>query len=86
LLTGFLTSAGGLTLCTDSFIYSDVLLLASVLESNFGILTTIQKAPKRAGPNAYRIYVRVQSMSRVRELVIPHIHSTMRYKVIKNNL
>jgi LAGLIDADG DNA endonuclease family len=34
---------GGVTLCTDNFSYEEVLLLKSVLETNYKITSTIHK-------------------------------------------
>src|SRR4051812_47439998 len=59
-------ASGGLTLCTDSFTETEVLLLISVLQVKFGMICSIQKAPNKG---QYRIYIWAKSMPALRALV-----------------
>jgi len=68
----------GLKLATNSFSYSDCMLLTKVLYDNFKIKATIQKA---GVPNQYHIYIWQESMSLLREIVLPYIHPSMKYKI-----
>jgi len=70
----------GLKLATNSFSYSDCMLLTKVLYDNFNIKATIQIEP--AGkPNQYHIYIWKESMPLLREIVLPYIHPSMKYKL-----
>jgi hypothetical protein len=68
--------ASGMLLHTNSFTKADVMLLISVLESNFSI-----KATLRAAGEKWIIYVPAAYMSTVRSTVLPYIHSSMLYKI-----
>ena len=68
----------GLKLATNSFSYSDCLFLIKVLNDNFNIKSTVQKA---GVPNQYHIYIWKESMPLLREIVLPYIHPSMKYKL-----
>jgi len=68
--------ASGMILHTNSFTKADVMLLISVLDSNFGIKATIRAAGKK-----WVIYVPAAYMPTVRSVVLPYIHSSMLYKI-----
>lgn len=68
----------GLKLQTNSFSYSDCLFLIKVLNDNFNIKSNVQKA---GVPNQYHIYIWKESMPLVREIVLPYIHPSMKYKL-----
>ena len=68
----------GLKLSTNSFSYSECLLLVKVLHDNFSIKSTIQSAGVE---NHYHIYIWKESMPRLREIVLPYVHSSMKYKL-----
>ncbi|KAG0122317.1 homing endonuclease [Tuber indicum] len=57
----------GLKLCTNSYSYSDCLLLVQVLHSNFGLKATIQST---------------ESMDKLRNIVDPFIIPEMKYKIL----
>jgi hypothetical protein len=70
----------GVTLCTDSFTFEEVLNLKSVLENKgFGLKCTIHT--KRKANTYYRIYITKISMPLLISLVSQHIHSSMLYKI-----
>lgn len=68
----------GLKLCTNSFTYSDCLLLVKVLFDNFNIKSTIQSAGKN---NQFHLYIWKESMPILRETVLPYVHPSMKYKI-----
>lgn len=69
----------GVTLCTDSFTFEEVLILKSVLENKFGFKCSIHT--KRGANTYYRIYVSKISMPLLIPLVSQHMHSSMLYKI-----
>jgi len=73
----------GLKLSTNSFSYSDCLLLVKVLYDNFNIKASIQSAS--AGPKnpQSHIYVWKEVMPLLCEIVEPYVHSSMKYKLGK---
>lgn len=71
-------SGSGLKLATNFFLYSDCLLLVSVLHENFKIKATVQKAGVL---NQYHIYIWKESMVDLRKIVLPYFHSSMIYKL-----
>ena len=68
----------GLKLCTNSFTYADCLLLTKVLYTNFNLKATIQSA---GFPNQYHIYILTESMPLLRQIVLPYVHPSMKYKL-----
>jgi ubiquinol-cytochrome c reductase cytochrome b subunit len=68
-----------LKLCTNSFSYSDCLILTTILFKNFGLKSSIQSA---GTPDQYVIYIYKESMGDLRKIVLPYIHSSMKYKLI----
>lgn len=71
-------SGSGLKLSTNSFSYSDCLMLINVLYINFNIKATLHST---GVPNQHNIYIWKESMSQLREIVKPYIHSSMKYKL-----
>ena len=69
---------GGLVLCTDGFTLKDVCLLIGVLHYKFGFNCTIRT--RRI--NQYRIYISEKSLTSLQKIVMPHIDSSMVYKII----
>nr|YP_008082053.1 LAGLIDADG endonuclease family protein [Rhizoctonia solani]AGK45431.1 LAGLIDADG endonuclease family protein [Rhizoctonia solani] len=63
-------------LCTDSFLESDVDLLIQVLENKFNLECRKEKRGK-----GFRIVIKNKSLGTLRELVCPHLHSSMLYKL-----
>jgi hypothetical protein len=67
----------GLILCTDSFTKIEVDLLRTVLKDNFNLVTTM----RNIRPNQYRIYIRKESIEKLREIVLPYMHKIFLYKL-----
>ena len=68
----------GLKLATNSFSYSDCLKLVKVLNDNFNLKASVQKADIE---NQFVIYIWKDSMPLLREIVKPYVHSSMKYKI-----
>lgn len=68
----------GLKLATNSFTFADTTRLVQVLNDLYGIKASVQSA---GVPNQHIIYVWSESMPRLRELVRPHMVSSMLYKL-----
>lgn len=68
-----------LKLSTNSFSYSDCLLLVKALHNNFNIKASIQSAGKK---NQYLIYIWKESLIDLTNIVSPYIISEMKYKLI----
>jgi ubiquinol-cytochrome c reductase cytochrome b subunit len=73
------TKAGtSLKFATNSFTYSECLLLIKVLDENFKIKASVQSAGCK---NQYIIYIWKESMPRLLEIVLPYVHPSMKYKL-----
>lgn len=70
----------GLKLCTNSFSYSDCVLLVKTLNDNFSLKSSVQSA---GVPNQYNIYIWKESMPLLRNIVSPYIIPQMKYKIIE---
>jgi len=68
----------GLQFATNSYSYSDCLILANTLINKYGLRTSVQST---SVPNQYVIYVFKESMPVLREIVRPYIVPTMLYKL-----
>lgn len=69
----------GLKLCTNSYSYSDCLLLIQVLHSNFGLKATIQST---GVSSQHIIYIWKESMDELRNIVGIYIIPEMKYKIL----
>jgi ubiquinol-cytochrome c reductase cytochrome b subunit len=69
----------GLKISTNSFSFSDCNFLVKVLFENFKIKASVQSAGSN---NQYHIYVWKESMPLLREIVLPYVHPSMKYKLI----
>lgn len=70
----------GLKLCTNSFSYSDCLFLVNVLNQKYGFKSSVHSA---GAPEQYVIYIWKESMPILRKIIEPHMHSSMKYKIIE---
>jgi ubiquinol-cytochrome c reductase cytochrome b subunit len=71
-------SSKGLKLSTNSFTYEDCLFLTTILLANFNIKATVQLA---GIPNQFIIYIWKESMPIVKEITLPYIIPSMKYKI-----
>lgn len=74
-------SSGGLYICTDFFKPKDTQRIAKYIIKTYNLKVTTPKAPGNKG--ALRIYFLASSMSKVRLLVLDHMHPSMIYKLGK---
>ena len=70
----------GLKLCTNSFSYSDCVLLVKVLNDNFSLKSSVQSA---GAPNQYIIYIWKESIPLLRSIISSYIIPEMKYKIIE---
>jgi ubiquinol-cytochrome c reductase cytochrome b subunit len=69
----------GLKLSTNSYTYSECLFLVKVLSDNFNLKASVQST---GVSDQYQIYIWKESMPLLREIVLPYVHSSMKYKLI----
>lgn len=68
----------GVRIATNCFNFFEIELLVRLLKNNFNLDCTIQLL-KTSGN--YSIYIKSSSIPRLRELLLPYIHFSMRYKL-----
>jgi hypothetical protein len=68
-----------LRICTESFTYSDILILIDMFKTKFDIKATAQKRKK--GVDGWRINISNSQMDKVRNLIKPHMLPEMLYKL-----
>lgn len=68
----------GVRLAVNSFKLKEVEFLVEVLQSKFGLNCTIQTLKPSGNHN---IYIKGSSVPKLRELVLPHLHTSMYYKL-----
>ena len=73
----------GVRISTNSFELKEVELLNDVLKSKYNLDTTIQKIWIK---DQYSIYIKKQSVDNIRKILLPHMHSSMFYKLGIDNL
>ena len=71
-------SGSSLKLATNSFTFSECLQLVKVLYGKYNIKASIQSA---GVDNQYVIYIFKESMPILRDLVLPYVHPSMKYKI-----
>lgn len=75
--------SSGLKFCTNSFTYEDCLKLSCILSSKFNLKSSIISAGAPLTVNKqYNIYIWKQSMPLLRDIVMPYMESSMKYKII----
>jgi ubiquinol-cytochrome c reductase cytochrome b subunit len=70
----------GLKLATNSFSYSECLLLTNVLYVKFNLKASVQSA---GVINQFHIYIWKESIPELHNLILPYLHSSMKYKLNK---
>lgn len=69
---------------TNNFTKQEVELLRDTFKAKFNLECTIQLLTKKGGnipKDKYSLYIKVSSLPRLRELVLPYMHSSMLYKL-----
>jgi hypothetical protein len=67
----------GVLLCTDNFSLPEVVLLMNMLYIRFEISSTIHMDNHRP-----RIYINKKQFAKVKNIILPHIVPSMRYKLL----
>lgn len=70
----------GVTICTDNFSFKEVCTLIHVLNRKYNLECSIHN--EKGKP---RIYIFPNSMPKLRELILPHLHTSMYYKLSITN-
>lgn len=81
---GWVSGSKSVRIATNNFTKEEVELLRSMFETKFGLNCTVQFLSKKGGNtprDKYSIYVKVSSLPRLRELVLPYMHPKMLYKL-----
>jgi len=68
----------GVRISCYSFTLSEVKTLLNILKFKFNLDCTIQKIYLK---NKYSLYIKANSIDKLKELVLPHIHNSMYYKL-----
>ena len=71
-------SGSSLKFATNSFTFSECLQLVKVLYDKYNIKASVQSAGVE---NQYVIYIFKESMPIIRDLVLPYVHPSMKYKI-----
>ncbi|KAG0122687.1 laglidadg DNA endonuclease [Tuber indicum] len=69
---------------TNNFTLQEVEFLVQMFNTKFGLDCTVQKLSKGKGntpKDKYSIYIKVASLPRLRELIVPYMHPSMLYKL-----
>lgn len=72
---------GGITLCTDSYSKPEIEILREALASNFNFKTSIHKKKGKEDTIYERIYINKKSLEEQKDLIVPHLHDSMLYKI-----
>lgn len=70
-------AGSGVSLCTDSYTYSDILILTTMLKDKFDISC----GPQKRGLTKWRIYIPNSEVSKLQDLVKSHMHKDMLFKI-----
>ena len=70
----------GIKLSTNYFSYSECLFLIKVLYEKFELKCSVESSGHN---NQYIIYIWKESMNNLRNIVLPYVHSSMKYKLYK---
>ena len=72
----------GVRISTNCFKLKEVKLLRDVLSPKYNLETTIQNISKK---NQYSLYIKKQSLNKLKSIVGPYIHTSMLYKINMDN-
>jgi hypothetical protein len=81
---GWLSGSKSVRISTNKFTLQEVELLRDTFKAKFNLDCTIQLLTKKGGntpKDKYSLYIKVSSLPRLRELVLPYMHSSMLYKL-----
>lgn len=80
----FLSDRAVLVLCTESFTKEELEVLVSVLDSKFGIKSTLNKRVSSTGTVGWRIRISKKSLDKLITLVSPFFIPELLYKLGKD--
>lgn len=69
----------GIKFCTNSFTLNEVKFLATILENQYGLITSIHQT---GAINQYNLYITKESTIKLSKIVKPYMHNSMLYKII----
>lgn len=69
---------GGVRIATNEFTFAQVTLLANILRNKFALDVTVQKISIE---NKFSIYIKRNSVSKLKEIIFPYLNSSMFYKL-----
>lgn len=81
---GWVSGSKSVRIATNNFTLQEVELLRKTFKTKFNLDCTIQLLTKKGGntpKDKYSLYIKVSSLPRLRELVLPYMHSSMLYKL-----
>lgn len=80
---GWVKGSKSVRIATNNFRVEEVQLLANILKTKYDLNCTIQKLSKKGNTpkDKYSIYIKVESMPKLRKLVVPFIIPSMKYKL-----
>jgi hypothetical protein len=79
---GSLYKNKGLKFCTNCFTLKEIKVLQKILFEKYQLESTIHKT---GYINQYNIYILKSSLNNLIDIVKPHIHPTMMYKIINSD-
>jgi len=71
-------TGSGVRIATNSFNLEEVQFLIEILKTNFNLNCTVQKIHIK---DKYSIYIKENSILKLRSLILPHLHESMFYKL-----
>lgn len=74
---GTYTNAG-VRIATNCFTLNEVEFLGNILKNKFNLDVTVQKISLK---NQYSLYIKKNSIDKLKELVLPYLHPSMHYKI-----
>jgi len=83
---GWVSGSKSVRISTNKFTLKEVELLRDTFKAKFNLDCTIQLLTKKGlvldlPKDKYSLYIKVSSLPRLRELVLPYMHSSMLYKL-----
>ena len=83
---GWVSGSKSVRISTNNFTLQEVELLRDTFKAKFNLDCTIQLLTKKGlvldlSKDKYSLYIKVSSLPRLRELVLPYMHSSMLYKL-----
>ena len=79
-LAFWLQDDGSMEVATHSYTKRDVKRLSRILFIKYGQICTAYDVERKKGGFYYVLSIKPQSMDKLRSLVLPYFHQTMRYK------